>query len=124
MSINGKKTRQIVFDCIFTVLFTIIANKPVTTYKCMMVHILRRLLVARGRYRDKPLTHRNAHEENSGRAVCCSGCQLRVRHMVEPRIVMDGQNVLKEANDEFHSKRFKRAEDLYTEFINICLASG
>ncbi|XP_053345369.1 tetratricopeptide repeat protein 32 [Clarias gariepinus] len=36
----------------------------------------------------------------------------------------DRGNVLKEANAEFNSEHYQRAEDLYTEFINICTASG
>ncbi|XP_053470645.1 tetratricopeptide repeat protein 32 isoform X1 [Ictalurus furcatus] len=40
------------------------------------------------------------------------------------REVLDRQNLLNEANNEFNSHHWKRAEDLYTEFIDICMASG
>ncbi|KAF7690541.1 hypothetical protein HF521_012345 [Silurus meridionalis] len=40
------------------------------------------------------------------------------------RKVLDEQTLLNEANTEFNNKQFKRAEDLYTEFINICTTSG
>ncbi|XP_060772353.1 tetratricopeptide repeat protein 32 [Neoarius graeffei] len=44
--------------------------------------------------------------------------------MGEQREVLDRQTVLNEAHKEFNSKHFKRAEDLYTEFIKLCMASG
>ncbi|KAB5540072.1 hypothetical protein PHYPO_G00097160 [Pangasianodon hypophthalmus] len=44
--------------------------------------------------------------------------------MEEQTKVLDRQTLLNEANDEFNRKHLKRAEDLYTEFINICMASG
>ncbi|KAK3542320.1 hypothetical protein QTP86_022482 [Hemibagrus guttatus] len=44
--------------------------------------------------------------------------------MEDEKDVLDRQTVLNEANEEFKNKHFKRAEELYTEFINICMASG
>ncbi|XP_017311695.1 tetratricopeptide repeat protein 32 isoform X2 [Ictalurus punctatus] len=44
--------------------------------------------------------------------------------MEDHREVLDRQTLLNEANNEFNSHHWKRAEDLYTEFIDICMASG
>lgn len=44
--------------------------------------------------------------------------------MEDLREEQDTHAVLNQANQEFNSKHYKRAEDLYTEFINICLTSG
>ncbi|KAG7316349.1 hypothetical protein KOW79_019890 [Hemibagrus wyckioides] len=44
--------------------------------------------------------------------------------MEDEKEVLDRQTVLNEANEEFKNKHYERAEELYTEFINICMTSG
>ncbi|TSR99429.1 Zona pellucida sperm-binding protein 2 [Bagarius yarrelli] len=65
----------------------------------------------------KPPPNKNTHEEN---IACC--CQLT--HMEGQKDLLDKQAVLNEANNAFNNKHFTRAEEFYTEFINICTTSG
>ncbi|KAF4071098.1 hypothetical protein AMELA_G00281050 [Ameiurus melas] len=44
--------------------------------------------------------------------------------MEDQREVLDRQTLLNEANNELNSRHWKRAEELYTEFIDTCTASG
>ncbi|KAK2864324.1 hypothetical protein Q7C36_003478 [Tachysurus vachellii] len=38
--------------------------------------------------------------------------------------VLNRQTILNEADKQFNNKHFQRAEELYTQFINICTTSG